>query len=377
MHIIITGDYCDCSRVDEVISKSNYDSLFQYIKDSLHNTDFRIVNFEFPIVVNDSSPIKKAGPTLKGQQKAVDAIKSAGFNICTLANNHILDQGEKCCIETKQLIEAAGISTVGVGNNIEEASQTLFLERSGETIAIINCCEHEFSIATEKTAGANPLNPIQQYYKIQEARKYADYVLVIVHGGHEMCQFPSPRMKETYRYFIDVGADAVANHHQHCYSGYEVYHEKPIFYGLGNFLFDWEGRRNGLWNEGYMVSLDLIKGQKITFRLFPYTQCNEEPVVKHMQDNALVLFEKRIQELNDIIADDLRLKNSWESWIKNNSKYIMMDYQPYCSRITKGLFVRGILPSFISKKKKYSIIDHIECESHLDRLRYMIRNLID
>lgn len=377
MHIIISGDYCDSSRVDEVISRSNYDSLFQYIKDSLHNADFRIVNFEFPVVINDSSPIKKAGPTLKGQQKAIEALKSAGFNVCTLANNHILDQGEKCCIETKQLIEAAGISTVGVGKNIEEASQTLFLERSGETIAVINCCEHEFSIATEKTAGANPLNPIQQYFKIQEARKDADYVLVIVHGGHEMCQFPSPRMKETYRFFVDVGADAVVNHHQHCYSGYEVYHGKPIFYGLGNFLFDWEGRRNGLWNEGYMVSLDLVKGQKTTFRLFPYTQCNEEPVVKLMQDNALVLFEKRIQELNDIIADDMRLKNSWESWIKNNSKYIMMDYQPYCSRITQGLFVRGILPSFISKKKKYSIIDHIECESHLDRLRYMIRNLID
>lgn len=42
-------------------------------------------------------------------------------------------------------------------------------------------------------------------------------------------------MQEIYRFFVDIGADAVINHHQHCYSGYEVYKEKPIFYGLGNF----------------------------------------------------------------------------------------------------------------------------------------------
>ena len=76
-------------------------------------------------------------------------------------------------------------------------------------MAVINCCEHEFSVTTGDFPGANPLNPIRQFYKISEARKDADYVVVIVHGGHEMLQLPSPRMQELYRYFIDVGADAV------------------------------------------------------------------------------------------------------------------------------------------------------------------------
>ena len=144
---------------------------------------------------------------------------------------------------------------VGGGNSLRQASETLYKSIDGHTLAVINCCEHEFSIATETSSGANPLNPIQQYYKIQEARKNADYVLVIVHGGHEHYQLPSPRMKETYRFFVDAGADAVVNHHQHCYSGYEVYNGKPIFYGIGNFLFDREGVRNSIWNEGDMVLL--------------------------------------------------------------------------------------------------------------------------
>ena len=84
----------------------------------------------------------------------------------------------------------------------------------------------------------NPLLPIQQFYKIQEAKENADYVLVIVHGGIEHYQLPTSRMIETYRFFIDAGADAVVNHHQHCYSGYERYKSKPIIYGLGNLLFD-------------------------------------------------------------------------------------------------------------------------------------------
>ena len=54
-----------------------------------------------------------------------------------------------------------------------EASKILYKEIAGMTLAIINCCEHEFSIATEKTAGSNPLNPIKQYYAIKEAKEKA------------------------------------------------------------------------------------------------------------------------------------------------------------------------------------------------------------
>ena len=78
------------------------------------------------------------------------------------------------------------LDIVGVGRNLKEAEKVLYLEKDGKTIAVINCCEHEFSLATETEAGANPLNPVRQFYAIQEAKKKANYVLVIVHGGHEM-----------------------------------------------------------------------------------------------------------------------------------------------------------------------------------------------
>lgn len=243
------------------------------------------------------------------------------------------------------------------------------------TLAIVNCCEHEFSIATATTAGANPLNPIQQYYNIQEARTKADYVLVIVHGGHEHYALPSPRMKETYRFFIDAGADAIINHHQHCYSGYEIYHGKPIFYGLGNLLFDHKSERHGPWNEGFMVSLRLDKQTLPQFELYPYTQCNERPSVIPMNEAERKIFAERIDKLNQIISNEDQLNTTFETWAQKTSRNFLVPFQPYCTRTAKRLFVHGLLPSFITRKKRYQILNYLNCEAHLDKLRTVVSKL--
>lgn len=117
MHLLIAGDFCDRYRISDLIARGNYASLFDDIKYLTEQADVSIINFEFPIVLHAGVPIAKSGPTLQGQPAAVDAVKYAGFNVCTLANNHILDQGTKCCIETRELLENAGIKTVGIGKN--------------------------------------------------------------------------------------------------------------------------------------------------------------------------------------------------------------------------------------------------------------------
>ncbi len=374
MKILIAGDFCDIYRVSDIITKSSYTTLFGSIKNILESVDFSFVNFEFPIVAKEGNPIPKCGPNLKGQPKAVEAIKYAGFNCCTLANNHILDQGEECLWDTKSRIEAAGIKTVGAGSNLEEASEILYLDKDNQKLAVINCCEHEFTIATDTTAGANPLNPIQQYYKIQEARNNADYVLVIVHGGHEHYQLPSPRMKETYRFFVDAGADAVVNHHQHCYSGYEIYKGKPIFYGIGNFLFDWENERISLWNKGYMV--ELVLDQNVSFNLIPYLQCGDKPTIKLMEGNFRTEFESDIINLNAVILDDVKLKLAHVEWVKNQYKTFNSLLCPYNNRLLAAAWYRGWLKGSISKGKISRWLNYVDCESHRDVLHSFLQNCL-
>ena len=130
-------------------------------------------------------------------------------------------------------------STVGAGDNLQQASKPLYIKIKNKTIAILNFAEQEFSVAGKNTAGANPLNIIDNYHSIQDAKQQADILLVIVHGGHEGYPLPSPRMVQTYRFFAEIGASVVVGHHTHCASGFEVYHGVPIFYSLGNFIFDY------------------------------------------------------------------------------------------------------------------------------------------
>ena len=370
MKVLVAGDFCDKNRVKQAIADEKYSMMFDGVKDIVQQADVRIVNFEFPIVEKVGKPIKKCGPNLIGQKKAIDAIKYAGFNVCTLANNHILDQGDECCINTKYLLEDAGIKTVGAGNNLKDASKVLYIENEGETIAIINCCENEFSIAAEETPGSYPLNPVKQYYQITEARQKATYVLVIVHGGPEHYRLPSPRMKEIYHYFISTGADAVVNHHQHCYSGFELFQGKPIIYGLGNFLFDWNSTKRTPWTEGYMVVLDT---EKDTFELIPYFQSIEKPCVTLMDSTDKQLFFEQIDQLNSIIIDDKELERQVNAYYASFSNFELSVLEPYQGKVTAYLFSKGLLPKFIRGSKLIQILNHITCESHLDKLRYALR----
>lgn len=204
--------------------------------------------------------ITKKGPNLSCNEDSFKALKWLGINGVTLANNHFYDYGESGVSQTLDICEKYVVDHVGGGRNLVEASAVLYKEIGGEKLAIVNCCEHEFSIASDKKGGANPIDVVNQYRAIQEARNNADFVVVIVHGGYEHYQLPSCRMVELYRFFVDAGASAVVNHHQHCFSSYEWYNGCPIYYGLGNFCFDISPVRTAeKWNYGYMVMLDLNK----------------------------------------------------------------------------------------------------------------------
>lgn len=371
MKILIAGDFCPQNRVAKLIEEEKYHEVFGEVLPYTKQADLSIVNLEAPVVEHEAKGIDKCGPCLKGTAKSVDALKYAGFDMATLANNHFYDYGEVGVSDTLKECHDKGIETVGGGMNLQEASKTKYVDIKGKKLAIINCCEHEFSIASETTGGSNPLNPIQQYYAIQEARHKADYVIVIVHGGHEHYQLPSPRMKETYRFFIDAGADAVINHHQHCYTGYEVYNNKPIFYGLGNFCFDRGEQAQKFWQEGYMVMLD-ITDDTITYDLIPYVQARAEAGVKIMTDRNE--FDSEITRFNTIIVDDKQLKAEHLKWMDKTSKGYMLALEPYQGRILSGLYVRNLLPKFINKRKALRLINYLQCEAHMERTLNALKN---
>lgn len=371
MRLLIAGDFCSRYRTVDIIESGRYDDALGSVRTITKKCDYSIVNLECPVINGTLTPITKQGPNLSGSEKMLDAISYMGFDCVTLANNHFLDQGENGVKTTISELDYRCIDYVGGGNNIEEASKVLYKDIVGKTLAIINCCEHEFSIATETTGGANPLNPIRQFYAIQEAKNKADYVLVIIHGGHEHHQLPSPRMVETYRFYVDAGADAVVNHHQHCFSGYEVYKGKPIFYGLGNLFFDLEKPSiDSPWNYGFCVVFD-ISEIGVTFAIYPYKQCAEEPKITLLDGNA---FDGKLKELNDIIINPSRLKESTNKYYKNSMADVEILLNPYQNRILRGLVKLGIIPSLFKKKWLLKLENYVLCESHRDKVEYYLKH---
>lgn len=370
MNILIAGDFCPQLRVAEAFEREDYSSVLSEVQAVTKEADYSIVNFECPVVSGAAKPIEKIGPNLRCATNGVKAVKYAGFGCATLANNHFFDYGKEGVAETISTLNKEGVEHVGGGMNLIEASRVLYKDINGKRLAVINCCEHEFSIATDTSAGSNPLNPIQQYYAIKEAKTKADYVLVIVHGGHEHWQLPSPRMVETYRFFIESGADAVVNHHQHCFSGYEVYKGKPIFYGLGNFCFDEKNDLGRIWNEGYLLKLCFSK-ESIGFEIFPYEQCAEESTLKLLPQNA---FYEKIQQLNTIINSPKKLQEEIEKYYKASMRGIHNSLNPTRNRYLAALQNRGYFSSPVQKPWLLKMQNYILCESHRDKMAYYFFN---
>lgn len=370
MKVLIAGDYCPRSELNMIIAQRKFAQVFDAVRPFIEAADISIVNFETTVADKNAEPIRKYGPNLSSHPYSVEALKYAGFNTVTLANNHFYDYGKNGLETSMKQLDDAGIQHVGAGKNLQEAQRVLYLEHNDERLAVINCCEHEFSIADTDKGGCNPLNPVKQFYAIREASKKADHVIVIVHGGHEYYQLPSTRMQDTYRFFIDAGADAVINHHQHCYSGMEMYNGKPIFYGLGNFLFDSNDKAVAkTWHEGYMVMIG-FEDDNINFQTIPYCQCDGEMTVKPLTDKLqLDKFYAEFSRLSGIIADRNRLEECQKDYFTQKSREKIGVLEPYRGRIMRGAYYRGWLPSFVRGEVVASMRNYIECEAHCDILK--------
>jgi poly-gamma-glutamate synthesis protein (capsule biosynthesis protein) len=365
VNILITGDYCPIGRNQKSIEKGDYTSFFGDFVDVCKNVDYAVTNLESPVTKN-KTPILKSGPNIKGPLDSLKPLKKLGFNLVTLANNHILDFGEEGVKDTISNCYKEGIDTLGAGSSLKQARTIFYKEIKGKLFAFINITENEFCAATKTTYGANPLNLIQNQKDIIFAKKKADYVIVIAHGGREHYQLPTPSVRDRYRFFIDSGADVVVAHHPHCYSGYETYNTKKIFYSLGNFIFDYKLKyQKGSWTEGMSIILKFSE-RGIDFDLIPFFQGrSEDPTLKLMQGKDRDVFNLRIKKLNKNIENDKLFFDSWEAYINSQIKnyngllFIRNTYLRFA-------VIKGLVPFFnlASNKRKALLLNLLRCESH-------------
>ncbi len=371
--IIIAGDFSPNKESCD-IPYELYENKFEYARELFNDADYSIVNLEAPIVCGNHSPILKTGPCIKTFAQSIDILRFIGVSAVTLANNHFFDQGQAGVETTISYLKKNGLDYFGGDVDLDHAGKFYIKTIGDKKFAFINCCESEFSLANCEHGGSNSISTIKLFYDIKKAKEKSDEVIVITHGGIEHYRYPTLRMKSLFRFIVDCGASAVINHHQHCYSGYEVYNGKPIFYGIGNFYFPNNSHSNDFWNYGYLVELNF--DSEFKFDIKPYKQCCGNLKIDSLTDDELLHFNNNLRNINSKISDDVKLQVEFDKLVECTSSQYDYLFSPYQGSMAGLLLNRGLIPKLHSQKKLLRLLALVRCESHRERLISYLSNKI-
>lgn len=330
------------------------------LREKFQTDSLNIVNLESPLTTS-TNPLPKTGPNMKAHPRQAAVLEAMGVQAVTLANNHIADYGTKGIEDTLQVLNDYQIAFTGIeGGNVKAKN---IIDWQGVKIALLNFSENEWSTIPKLDHHAVAIDPVNNFYAIQQAKKTADVVLVITHSGHEHFSYPTLRMKEWLRFFIEAGADAVINHHPHCISGVETYQRKPIFYSVGNFWFDAEKQQNQKWNQGMIAQLTIDHELNVSANAVHFNQGNDK-LFEWSCGSDLTEREDALYELSRVITNNEALQEKFEAWKGIQAKRYKSYIEPVNVRLIKALQVRGLLPSFWSRKQKRLLLNLFRCESH-------------
>jgi poly-gamma-glutamate synthesis protein (capsule biosynthesis protein) len=377
----ITGDLFLGRRL-EPIAKQSPGSLFDAkVLDLFNKSDFNIINLESPLTnAGDKYMIEKTGPNLKAAPETIGVLDILKTNLVTLANNHIYDYGIRGLADTLQQCKNHHIDTVGAGVTFAEAKKIFYKKFRTLSIAVINVAENEWCNANESRGGANPMNLISNTRSIAEAKRSADIIILIIHGGHEHYHYPSPRMVEQYRFYAEQGASIIISHHSHFISGYEVYKNVPIFYGLGNFLFDSKTTSKG-WSEGLLLNIQLNDKKEIKWTIIPFKQCKDRMKVELLEGEEKEELEGQIEHINSIISDKHKLRYEFNQLVNMKEKEVLSIVST--SYFLKFKYLRSIIRKlglehfFLRREQLKSILNFARCEAHRDITLKVLRNYIN
>lgn len=220
--------------------KTGYEDAWTGLFGAFNRDDLTVVNLEC-----SPSPLGTAWDKLwnfRCDIAALPSMAAAGVDVANLANNHGMDYGFDAMLDGKQNLLAVGILPVGTGENIQEAYTPVIVERNGWTIAIIGSGgvnpESGSWLALEDRPGMTHGDDTESIAEaVSEAREIADIVLVTAHWGEQGTTRPRTFERRQAEAWIDAGADGVFGHHQHMLQPLEWYHDRPIAWGLGNFVW--------------------------------------------------------------------------------------------------------------------------------------------
>jgi hypothetical protein len=275
----ITGTCKDCSPLGWDTPYTKRTGNAGAVRELIKSADVAIANFENP--APDTFRYHTSGTTFSANPKLIAGLANAGIDWVGIANNHIRDAGGNGILQTIANLKRYGIVSSGAGKNLAAARKPAILDVRGTKVAFLayDTIAKTYA-ATAARAGSAQLTAAAVKADVAAARKAgAQVVIVFPHWGTEYDATPFAGQRKLAEAAIDAGADMVIGNHAHWAGAVEVYKGKPIWYALGNFVFD------QTWSIPTMEGITL----ELTFRGSTLVQARMRPhiILDKAQPNFL------------------------------------------------------------------------------------------
>lgn len=239
--LVFTGDLLLDRGVRRVIEQRGEDAVFSHSIDSLFGEARHVVaNLECP-VTHIQSPVFKRF-VFRGEPAWLPALRRHGITHLNLANNHSIDQGRKGLLDTKRQIEQAGMTPFGADSTLQRAARPLLLDTVPRRIYVLPtlrmALENYAYLPEQPSVSMESIDTLLQRISSLRQADPQCYIIVCPHWGAEHRLQPTIDQRIAAHRMVDAGADCIIGHHTHTLQTIETYRGKPIYYSIGNFIFD-------------------------------------------------------------------------------------------------------------------------------------------
>ena len=281
--IVFVGDVLLARNVEFLITKHGLSYPFLNTPSIFAVAPFVVGNFESAVLKNHVKTPSFV-TTFSVNSKFLSLLPEAGFTHVSLANNHSLDYGTETFAHTVEKISTAGVLTFGHPQNVSSSSVTI-IETGGKKIGLL-ALNRIFS----------NLSWIDIQTIITDVNQNTDYLIVYVHWGEEYVLKHSAAQEEFAVKLLDAGVDAIIGHHPHVTQDIQIHNNKPIFYSLGNFLFDQYFSVDV--TQGLVVQFE-IKDDAAEFTLIPVSSEGTPSQPHKMEPDQAALFLQNLARRSD------------------------------------------------------------------------------
>jgi len=236
VRLTAVGDMAFNGKILEAMEEHSPEFILENVSERINLADLAIGNLESVLVPFPYSPLSSKACLISGL-KALDALKSSGFNIMTFANNHIFDGGPEGVLTTLSGLKNAGLHYAGAGPTRDEARVPATVVAGGLTFKVFAYCYGQGQIAGDQLPGCNEARLDNILRDVDEFSTSSDIRVVSLHMDAEFQATPAPDRIAMCRKLADQGVQIVICHHPHVPQGIEIHGRSIIAYSLGNYVF--------------------------------------------------------------------------------------------------------------------------------------------